>query len=189
MAAPREIPGFYYDAEKGKYFRIQADHRAPTGSAYSRSAVKAEKESVDRQTEAHKREDRFKYGRISRPGRSSYTDLSLRKCLGQGVNENFSLIQTTYAASLERRSARIRSADKLAAFTVSATGAVFVATVYPTELNAVCTYVQSNEWPLNYERMSPERTPRRPGLSLATTSSDVLLSTHGLFGSDVQFIE
>jgi len=36
----REIPGYYFDAEKNKYFKIQAHHQVPTGSKYSRSTVK-----------------------------------------------------------------------------------------------------------------------------------------------------
>ncbi|OJJ86746.1 uncharacterized protein ASPGLDRAFT_23900 [Aspergillus glaucus CBS 516.65] len=36
----REIPGFYYDPEKKKYFRIQASHKAAPGAQYSKDAVK-----------------------------------------------------------------------------------------------------------------------------------------------------
>ncbi|PTU23463.1 hypothetical protein P175DRAFT_0515337 [Aspergillus ochraceoroseus IBT 24754] len=36
----REIPGFYYDPEKKKYFKIQANHKATPGSQYSNDAVK-----------------------------------------------------------------------------------------------------------------------------------------------------
>ncbi|BCR84412.1 uncharacterized protein ACHE_11814S [Aspergillus chevalieri] len=36
----REIPGFYYDPEKKKYFRIQASHKAVPGAQYSKDAVK-----------------------------------------------------------------------------------------------------------------------------------------------------
>lgn len=35
----REIPGYYYDPTKQKYFKIQAHHQVPTGSKYSRSTV------------------------------------------------------------------------------------------------------------------------------------------------------
>ncbi|GAB7354036.1 hypothetical protein MBLNU459_g4619t1 [Dothideomycetes sp. NU459] len=40
----REIPGFYYDPDKKKYFQIQANHVAPQGSKYSRDNVKREHE-------------------------------------------------------------------------------------------------------------------------------------------------
>ncbi|EED15136.1 conserved hypothetical protein [Talaromyces stipitatus ATCC 10500] len=39
----RMIPGFYFDTEKKKYYRIQANHVAPAGSQYSREAVKKRK--------------------------------------------------------------------------------------------------------------------------------------------------
>ncbi|OKL57078.1 hypothetical protein UA08_07670 [Talaromyces atroroseus] len=39
----KHIPGFYWDPDKKKYFRIQANHVAPTGSQYSREAVKKRK--------------------------------------------------------------------------------------------------------------------------------------------------
>ncbi|KAJ5493390.1 hypothetical protein N7539_002136 [Penicillium diatomitis] len=35
-----EIPGFYYDPEKKKYFKIQANHVAPPGAQYSKESVK-----------------------------------------------------------------------------------------------------------------------------------------------------
>ncbi|OQV06509.1 hypothetical protein CLAIMM_11066 [Cladophialophora immunda] len=40
---PAELPGYYFDAEKNRYFKIQPNHIAPSGSKYSRQAVKAEK--------------------------------------------------------------------------------------------------------------------------------------------------
>jgi hypothetical protein len=36
----RDIPGFYYDPEKKKYFKIQANHKSTPGSQYSKDAVK-----------------------------------------------------------------------------------------------------------------------------------------------------
>ncbi|CAK43735.1 uncharacterized protein An01g05680 [Aspergillus niger] len=36
----REIPGFYYDPEKKKYFKIQANHKATPGSQYTQDSVK-----------------------------------------------------------------------------------------------------------------------------------------------------
>ncbi|KAJ5101229.1 hypothetical protein NUU61_003451 [Penicillium alfredii] len=36
----RDIPGFFYDAEKNKYFKIQANHVAPPGAQYSKESVK-----------------------------------------------------------------------------------------------------------------------------------------------------
>lgn len=60
----REIPGFYYgkiligavvcrrpgltmsvDAEKNKYFKIQANHTGPAGARYSNESIKAAKQN------------------------------------------------------------------------------------------------------------------------------------------------
>ncbi|KAL2868701.1 uncharacterized protein BJX67DRAFT_34095 [Aspergillus lucknowensis] len=47
----REIPGFYYDPDKKKYFKIQANHKSTPGYQYSKDAVKrkrAEQETRQR---------------------------------------------------------------------------------------------------------------------------------------------
>lgn len=44
--ATTNIPGFYYDKVKKKYFKIQPNHIAPTGSAYSRDSVKKDAEDI-----------------------------------------------------------------------------------------------------------------------------------------------
>ncbi|KAJ1714877.1 hypothetical protein NYO67_3011 [Aspergillus flavus] len=50
----REIPGFYYDPEKKKYFKIEASHKAPAGSQYSKDAVKRKrKDQEKRQRKVH----------------------------------------------------------------------------------------------------------------------------------------
>jgi len=38
-----QIPGYYYDDEKKKYFKVQANHVAPAGAKYSKSNVNREK--------------------------------------------------------------------------------------------------------------------------------------------------
>ncbi|RJE22769.1 hypothetical protein PHISCL_04914 [Aspergillus sclerotialis] len=43
----REIPGFYYDTEKKKYFRIQASHAAAPGAQYSKDAVKRKRKEQE----------------------------------------------------------------------------------------------------------------------------------------------
>ncbi|KAI9798463.1 MAG: hypothetical protein M1825_005343 [Sarcosagium campestre] len=37
---PQDIPGFYYDESKKKYFKILPHHAAPAGAAYSSSTVR-----------------------------------------------------------------------------------------------------------------------------------------------------
>ncbi|KAJ5892197.1 uncharacterized protein N7473_008425 [Penicillium subrubescens] len=49
-----EIPGFYYDPEKKKYFKIQANHVAPPGAQYSQASVKRKRnEQEEQERQAH----------------------------------------------------------------------------------------------------------------------------------------
>ncbi|CAP99463.1 Pc22g21750 [Penicillium rubens Wisconsin 54-1255] len=50
-----EIPGFYYDPEKKKYFKIQANHAAPPNAQYSQQAVKRKR------SELMKRENKTRF--------------------------------------------------------------------------------------------------------------------------------
>ncbi|KAG2412015.1 hypothetical protein HFD88_009571 [Aspergillus terreus] len=51
----REIPGFYYDPEKKKYFKIEASHKATPGLQYSKDAVKRRRiDHEKRQRKAHR---------------------------------------------------------------------------------------------------------------------------------------
>ncbi|KAK5120161.1 hypothetical protein LTR85_006642 [Meristemomyces frigidus] len=55
------IPGYYYDEEKKKYFKIQANHVAPADAKYSKSNVNLEKRAAKkRKTEDRSRATRFK---------------------------------------------------------------------------------------------------------------------------------
>ncbi|KAJ9192478.1 hypothetical protein DTO027B5_5498 [Paecilomyces variotii] len=56
----RDIPGFYYDAEKNKYFKIQANHVAPSGSQYSERAIKQR-----RLDEKKRKKDIFRARRVA----------------------------------------------------------------------------------------------------------------------------
>lgn len=40
-----DLPGMYWDDDKKKYFKIQANHVAPEGAKYSRENVKKETEA------------------------------------------------------------------------------------------------------------------------------------------------
>ncbi|KAH8691129.1 hypothetical protein BGW36DRAFT_387733 [Talaromyces proteolyticus] len=62
----REIPGFYWDTEKRKYFRIQANHVAPTGSKYSKEAVTQQKYDVEQQRRRANIERRIQKERVKR---------------------------------------------------------------------------------------------------------------------------
>ena len=65
---PPVLPGFYYDAEKKKYFKIQANHVAALGSAskYSKAAVKKEAEEQREQKRRKLFEQRERKTRVKR---------------------------------------------------------------------------------------------------------------------------
>ncbi|KAJ5167724.1 uncharacterized protein N7482_003318 [Penicillium canariense] len=44
-----DIPGFYYDPEKKKYFKIQANHVAPAGAQYSQESVKRKRNEQEKE--------------------------------------------------------------------------------------------------------------------------------------------
>jgi hypothetical protein len=48
-----EIPGYYFDSDKKKYFKIQPNHLAPSDSKYSQQAVKAEGALKQEQVRKH----------------------------------------------------------------------------------------------------------------------------------------
>lgn len=41
---PSDIPGYYWDPNRRKYFKIVADHAATASSSYSKSAVSQEEQ-------------------------------------------------------------------------------------------------------------------------------------------------
>jgi len=103
MTAHRDIPGFYFDEVKGKYFRIQPNHNAPQGALYSRGAVNHEasvrKADSDRQRQSHK----LTSGRVLRsPLRTPFFNLSMGQALGFHGPAKFELNARSeyYAASL-----------------------------------------------------------------------------------------
>lgn len=65
---PPALPGFYYDAEKKKYFKIQANHVAAHGSAskYSKAAVRKEAEEQREQKRRKLFEQRERKMRVQR---------------------------------------------------------------------------------------------------------------------------
>lgn len=124
MSTPRELPGFYYDAERGRYFRIQPDHRAPQGAAHSRSAVNASRQAAQQADVLTTRQRREQLGRIQRISPSTYTNLNLR--LRNGSHNSIDLLARHYAASLQSRIAHVQSNRFLDAITLR-TGHVYCA--------------------------------------------------------------
>lgn len=120
----REIPGFYFDEERNKYFRIQPDHRAPEGSAHSRSAIKAKKEATEIEQVKQDRETRERKGQIQRHDPTSYTSLSLALRLGQRRNI-LEKLTTNYVSRFERSSSKLIGGRRLEAFTATPNGQLY----------------------------------------------------------------
>ncbi|KAI0378433.1 hypothetical protein F5Y04DRAFT_262035 [Hypomontagnella monticulosa] len=55
MAPKREIPGFYWDEEKGRYFKVENSKTAPSGAAWSSDSVKKRKLEVAAAAEESRR--------------------------------------------------------------------------------------------------------------------------------------
>lgn len=104
---PPALPGFYYDAERKKYFKIQANHVAAHGSAskYSKAAVKKEAEE---QREQKRRKLFGQRERKMRVKRSRVLESPL--CGGCGVTRELGVtrfesgtIMTAWAQGLQRK--------------------------------------------------------------------------------------
>ena len=98
MATPKEIPGFYYDTAKRRYFKIQPDHKIPQGAAHSRSAIAASKAAAERDEVHVARQRRERLGRIKRVESSTYSSLNLE--VRNGGHSSKDLLARHYAASL-----------------------------------------------------------------------------------------
>ncbi|KAI7201600.1 hypothetical protein KC316_g3992 [Hortaea werneckii] len=64
-----QIPGYYYDEVKKKYFKIQANHVAPAGAKYSKANVNREKRESKRRR-LDERQQAHRYGQTVRPSRT-----------------------------------------------------------------------------------------------------------------------
>ncbi|KAJ6093382.1 hypothetical protein N7486_008671 [Penicillium sp. IBT 16267x] len=66
--APQEIPGFYYDPEKKKYFQIQANHAAPPGASYSNDGVKRRRTEEQKELEQGQLTQRMQKEKVRKEG-------------------------------------------------------------------------------------------------------------------------
>ncbi|KAL1636919.1 hypothetical protein SLS56_001016 [Neofusicoccum ribis] len=63
---PPELPGFYYDRERKKYFKIQPTHRLPLGAKYSTDAVKREQAENNKRKREEEHEIRVRTQTVKR---------------------------------------------------------------------------------------------------------------------------
>ena len=105
---PYELPGYYYDEVKKKYFKIQENHLAPPGSNYSSGAIKRETQLAL----ARKREqDREQLEREQTIQRSKLLQNSLLE-RELGSRKNGTVVRwDMWAEELERRKAVQVGAD------------------------------------------------------------------------------
>ncbi|KAA8895709.1 WD40-repeat-containing domain protein [Sphaerosporella brunnea] len=86
MAA--QIPGFYYDTEKRKYFRLLPHHAAPTSSFYSASTVEAAAREKQRAEELREETSARQKRKRHAPLKSdAYVRATLFRELGHGAKE------------------------------------------------------------------------------------------------------
>ncbi len=102
---PPNLPGFYFDSEKNRYFKIQANHIAPTDSKYSRQAVQAEKviRKVKRRDESVRRLKET--ATVTRSKLLQHPLLAFDRRLGDIRKSVTSQVAEYYAASLGGRDA------------------------------------------------------------------------------------
>lgn len=102
----REIPGFYYDPEKKKYFKIQANHAAPPGSQYSKDAVKRKCVEQEKQQRKVRLSHRAAKEKIRKAGFLAHPLIGLEKQIGaHGASKGLRLEWQgqAYVSQLQRR--------------------------------------------------------------------------------------
>ncbi|CCX04235.1 Similar to DDB1-and CUL4-associated factor 4; acc. no. Q8WV16 [Pyronema omphalodes CBS 100304] len=117
MQPPREIPGFYYDPEKKKYFKILPHHAAPTAAFHTNTSI-AEKNREKRRIED------LNSLTLHRAKRTRRTPLKANPCIRATLyreltgDRSAEAIRSIYARGLQRKV--VWEADpgvKLSAFT------------------------------------------------------------------------
>ncbi|KAJ5924403.1 hypothetical protein N7466_008590 [Penicillium verhagenii] len=104
----REIPGFYYDPEKKKYFQIQKNHVASgsSGSSYSNDAIKKKEQDEKKKKDRAQLENRIRKERVQKAGFYNHAFNNVALSLGlPAVSTPVRLDQQarTYASQLEKK--------------------------------------------------------------------------------------
>lgn len=129
MSSLANIPGFYFDTERRKYFRIQPNHRAPDGAVHSRSAVSAKSQAEKAESDVRIRHIRQENGSIHRLHRSTFTNLELNLRSGDHSQRTIETLAHYYAASLRCRSLHLGDHERTDSFTLSNDGNLYC-TIY-----------------------------------------------------------
>lgn len=81
-----QIPGYYWDAEKNRYFKVQANHQAPATSTYTKDAIAREKAAKDKREAANERSNQEQRELVHRSESLRHPllgSIGLRRELGQ----------------------------------------------------------------------------------------------------------
>lgn len=128
MSSPREIPGFYFDIERQKYFRIQPNHRAPEGAAHSQSAVSAKSRAEKVEDDIKTRHIRQKDGFIHRLDRTTFTSMHLSLRHGSCPRRTVGALAHHFATNLKCRSIYWKPGETAQCITVSNNGNLYCTT-------------------------------------------------------------
>ncbi|KAL6243523.1 hypothetical protein RBB50_009516 [Rhinocladiella similis] len=102
---PAELPGYYYDNERNRYFKIQANHIAPSGADYSRQAVNAQRTIKEAQHRYEVSRQTKKAATVSRSLVLQHPLFSFERRLGNLRTRPGSLVAEYYAAGLTGQTA------------------------------------------------------------------------------------
>ncbi|KAL2002200.1 hypothetical protein VTN02DRAFT_463 [Thermoascus thermophilus] len=101
----KELPGFYYDPEKKKYFKIQANHVAPPGYQYSEGAIKEKRLEEKRRKHKSHYTRRIATERIRRATTLEHPLIGVQREIGRQLTSSRDTFEThgkAYASNLRR---------------------------------------------------------------------------------------
>ncbi|KAF7718986.1 Uncharacterized protein PECH_000166 [Penicillium ucsense] len=101
-----EIPGFYYDPEKKKYFKIQANHVAPPGAQYSKESVKRKRNEQQEQEKRIKVNQRLERETVRKPSLLHHPLMAVERELGSSWSSTAVMKERqsrVYVSQLKRR--------------------------------------------------------------------------------------
>ncbi|KAJ5721856.1 uncharacterized protein N7483_009790 [Penicillium malachiteum] len=104
--SPPNLPGFYWDPEKKKYFKIEANHAASSSSSYSTDRVKRKRDDEEKAVERKIFDQRVANERIRRSSLVSHPFTTAQRELGiQQPNQTVTQGQIcqTYLHGLEKK--------------------------------------------------------------------------------------